>query len=77
MKAIFFGTFLVLCSLSTSAYKLATDLPEIERDARALELYLQDKKDHEDHCPNVEWDQPTLSVYKETLVSHLPDGCIS
>ena len=47
----------------------------MERSARALELYLQDQKDHEEHCPNIKWDQPALDIYKTTLSSQLPEGC--
>jgi|TARA_E500000331_G_C17124148_1_gene655215 hypothetical protein len=53
----------------------AKDISEMERSARALELYLQDQKDYEEHCPDVEWYQPALSIYKSTLQSHLPEGC--
>ena len=57
---------------ATATEKTSSDL---ERDARALELYLQDQADHTEFCPNLAWDQPPLSVYKETLKSHLPDDC--
>jgi len=58
-----------------SAEKLMGDLNDLERDARALELYLQDQKDYEEYCPHLDWTQPPLSKYKETLRSHLPSGC--
>ena len=66
--------FLMTC-LFVSSFVLAQDLSDIERDARALELYIKDKQDHEDHCPELSWNQPSLDTYKETLVSHLPEGC--
>ena len=56
---------------------VSNDLPEMERDARALELYLQDKVNHKEHCPDLEWEQPDLDVYKETLTSHLPEECMA
>ena len=51
------------------------DLSEIERDALALELFLQDKQDHDKFCPHLTWEQPPIEVYKETLESQLPSGC--
>ena len=40
-----------------------------------LQFYLQDKKDHEEFCPKVEWEQPTLEKYREAPKSKLPEGC--
>ena len=59
-----------LCSVS-----VASDLSDVERDARALELYLQDKKDFKKHCPGLKWDQPKIETYKKELKSQLPAGC--
>ncbi len=59
-----------LCSVS-----VASDLSDVERDARALELYIQDKKDFKKHCPSLKWDQPKIDVYKKELKSQLPKGC--
>ena len=53
----------------------AQDLSDVDRDTKALELFLQDKQDHKDHCPNIRWEQPKIKVYKETLKSQLPAGC--
>ena len=47
----------------------------MERDAIALEHYLQDKSDHEEYCPSLSWTQPSLEVYKEKLTSQLPEEC--
>jgi hypothetical protein len=41
----------------------------------AIQLYLEDMLDHEKYCREIEWEQPDIEVYKETLVSHLPEGC--
>tara|TARA_B100000214_G_C23897084_1_gene594671 strand:- start:507 stop:749 length:243 start_codon:yes stop_codon:yes gene_type:complete len=76
MKTIAVGSLVVLCSLGITAAKVTSDLPEIERDARALELYLQDREDYEKYCPFRTWEQPPISVYKQTLISHLPEGCL-
>ena len=41
------------------------DLSDIQRDAQALELYLQDRHDHQEHCPELAWEQPKLDTYKD------------
>jgi hypothetical protein len=38
-------------------------------------LFLQDRKDHSEYCPEISWEQPNIEIYKETLESHLPEGC--
>ena len=75
MKSVVIGSLVVLFSLGVTASKTYSDLPEIERDARALELYLQDRADYEKYCSFRIWEQPALSIYKQTLISHLPEGC--
>ena len=52
-----------------------SDSDDLKRDMRALELFLQDKKDHEKYCPNIDWTQPDISVYKKKLESQLPKRC--
>ena len=42
---------------------------------KALELFLQDQEDHKEHCPKIEWEQPTIEVYREKLKSQLPEEC--
>tara|TARA_R110000824_G_C15117052_1_gene667696 strand:- start:925 stop:1155 length:231 start_codon:yes stop_codon:yes gene_type:complete len=75
MKVILAGFLFAAITLPIDVDKLKADLSDMERDALALELYLQDKQDHEDYCPQISWDQPSLNTYKETLRSHLPEGC--
>jgi hypothetical protein len=75
MKVILAGLMLIAGTLIVDAEQLKSDLSDMERDALALELYLQDKQDHTDYCPQISWEQPPLSTYKETLRSHLPEGC--
>ena len=53
----------------------AQDLSDVDRDTKALELFLQDKQDYKDHCPHIRWEQPKIKVYKESLKSQLPAGC--
>ena len=54
---------------------VADTADDLKRDMQALELFLQDQKDHKEHCPNLRWQQPDISVYKEELKSQLPEGC--
>ena len=70
------GTIIAVCGLTTATSKTVSDLSDLEIAAKALELYLQDQQDHQDHCPSRAWDQPALDIYKKTLRSHLPEGCI-
>ena len=65
------GMFLLLFN---SAVADTTD--DLKRDMKALELFLQDKEDHKEHCPKTKWDQPDIDVYKKTLKSQLPEGCV-
>ena len=48
---------------------------DLKRDMKALEIYLQDQKDHKDHCPSLKWEQPAIEIYKEKLESQLPQEC--
>ena len=54
---------------------IAQQCDDLKRDMIALELFLQDQEDKEEHCPNLKWEQPDISVYKETLQSQLPEEC--
>tara|TARA_R110001592_G_scaffold263701_1_gene529079 strand:+ start:4850 stop:5077 length:228 start_codon:yes stop_codon:yes gene_type:complete len=73
---VWFDAFVILALAITSTIVTVSDnVSDIERDARALEIYIQDRKDHEEHCPSIQWDQPALETYKEKLVSQLPEGC--
>jgi len=53
----------------------AQQCEDLKQDMQALELFLQDQDDHEQHCPKLKWDQPDISLYKKTLKSQLPEGC--
>jgi hypothetical protein len=77
MKTIALLLGIAFSTLSDKANRIHVDLSELERNARALELYLQDQEDHQTYCPEVQWNQPSLSTYKEQLRSHLPRGCKS
>ena len=57
------------------AFPITSDVNDLERNAKALELYLQDRHDHDEHCPFLTWEQPPLDVYKKTLESQLPEEC--
>ena len=61
------------------AMALVASSPECEglkNDMIALEIYLQDKSDHKEYCPEIKWEQPDIEIYKKTLKSQLPEGCI-
>ena len=68
------GMFVLLFSQQDPV--IAQDCDDLKRDMIALELFLQDKKDHAEHCPKISWEQPSIDVYKKELKSQLPDGCI-
>ena len=59
-----------------TALALATPkTDELKKDMRALEFFLQDKKDHKRHCPKLKWKQPKIEVYKKKPKSYLPKNC--
>ena len=69
-------SLIVTLAGSPDEFKLTNnDLTELEISAKALELYLQDKKDHDKYCPFRTWEQPSLDIYKKFLESQLPEGC--
>jgi hypothetical protein len=65
------GLFMLLFSNDV----VAQDCDELKRDMKALELFLQDKKDYEEYCPKLDWEQPSIEIYKSTLKSQLPEEC--
>jgi hypothetical protein len=77
MMILGFATLSLIVSMTTHSLPVVSskDLSDIERSARAIELYLQDQKEHNEYCPTIEWQQPSLDVYKTTLKSQLPKGC--
>jgi hypothetical protein len=66
---------LLMVFLIAGSVAVSDEISDLERDAIALELYMIDKVAHRDDCPELEWEQPPLDTYKETLVSHLPEEC--
>ena len=75
MRALTLGLAVAYLGLLGMSATALTDLSDIQRDAQALELYLQDRHDHQEHCPEIRWEQPKLDVYKEQLQSQLPEEC--
>jgi hypothetical protein len=76
MNSMIGAAIVLIVAISTATITtVSSDVSDIERDARAIELYLQDRKDHEEHCPGIQWDQPALDVYKKKLTSQLPESC--
>jgi len=66
------STLLMTFMLAATASEPTDDL---KRDMKALEIYLQDQKDHKEYCPKLKWEQPAIKVYKEKLKSQLPQEC--
>lgn len=64
-----------LLLLTLAGSPLEEPIDDLKRDTKALELFLQDKEDKKEYCPNLKWNQPDISVYKETLQSQLPSNC--
>jgi hypothetical protein len=48
---------------------------DLKNDMMGLELFLQDKKDYKEYCPQTSWLQPSLEKYKEDPRSYLPEAC--
>ena len=67
------GMFLLL--FNSQLAKAAPECDELKRNMKALEIFLQDKADHEEICPKLKWDQPDIEVYKKELKSQLPESC--
>ncbi len=62
---------LLLASLTFAA----PECDDLTREMIALALFLKDKEDKKEYCPKLKWEQPDISVYKETLKSQLPANC--
>lgn len=67
---------LIMATLAMATANIDEPCDDLKRDMKALELFLQDQEDHPKFCPEIEWNQPDIEVYKETLKSHLPKNCI-
>ena len=61
-----------------------TDIPQhpedrskeqIMIDMLSIELFLTDKKNFKLYCGDIEWEQPSIKIYKKELVSQLPAKC--
>ena len=46
-------------------------------DMLSIELFLTDKKNFQLYCQGIEWEQPSIKIYKKELVSQLPANCIA
>ena len=75
MKAVTFVTCVLTGTLFGATYTFAQQANDLERSAKSLDLFLQDKEDHKEYCPRLKWEQPKLEVYKKELKSQLPTGC--
>jgi len=48
---------------------------QLMTDMVSLELYLMDKTQYKEFCVEIEWEQPAIEIYKESMISHLPEEC--
>ena len=62
-------------TLMLYAQPVTKDVGDMKNDVKALEFFLQDKKDKEEFCPETKWEQPKLDKYKEEPKSYLPKEC--
>jgi len=60
---------------SEDVKKCEEDVKGLKNGMLGLEFYLKDKKYHERVCPNLDWNQPSLEIYKEQPKSYLPEEC--
>ena len=67
----------VLMSVLLTQLSLASPLEtgELLDKIKALEIFLEDQKNHDIYCPEIGWEQPDINVYREKLESQLPDEC--
>tara|TARA_A100001011_G_scaffold354974_1_gene397829 strand:+ start:382 stop:615 length:234 start_codon:yes stop_codon:yes gene_type:complete len=75
MKSVAIVSSFAVFSLLISTQTVADSSDDLQRDAKALELFLQDREDHKEYCPRIKWDQPKIEIYKKELKSQLPAGC--
>ena len=54
---------------------MTKDVGDMKNDVKALEFFLQDKKDKEEYCPKLKWEQPKIEEYKKDPKSFLPKEC--
>ena len=51
------------------------NVEDLKKSMLGLEFYLRDKKEYEQLCPYLEWQQPALEIYKKDPKSYLPKDC--
>ena len=66
---------LIACFGILSAVHFAIVTKNDKNELYAIDLYIEDKKYHEENCHHLYWDQPSVEVYKKTLRSHIPKDC--
>jgi len=49
---------------------------DLKYELAGLEWFLDDQHAHKTLCPEMEWTQPAIEVYREHPHSYLPDGCV-
>jgi len=72
---IFLISFLTMQFLLCQAAASPAPASDLYDKIKALEIFLEDKKNHEKYCPDLEWEQPNIGIYREKLESQLPAEC--
>ena len=62
-------------ALPIASLKSVADKVPLKQKLLGLEYYLRDKKDHEELCSEIPWEQPALEVYQQQPKSYLPENC--
>ena len=76
MKFLMFFTLSAGISVAQQQQTPPTEqTQELKQEIDALFIFLKDQEDHKLICPDLEWEQPDISVYKEEKKSQLPPEC--
>ena len=62
-------------ALHIASLKSVVDKVPLKQKLLGLEYYLRDKKDHEELCSEIPWEQPALEIYQQEPKSYLPENC--
>ena len=74
MKLLLFT--IAIASASTSPSEQTCEKVSLLRsEMNILLLFLTDKEKHEKECPELEWEQPDIEVYKKERRPLLPPEC--
>jgi hypothetical protein len=76
MKFLMFFVLSANISVAQEApTETAEQTQELKQEMNSLLIFLKDQEDHKNICPDLKWEQPDISVYKEEKKSQLPEEC--